>query len=206
MAGGNREDVRGSGHRWPSISCHDWLAGAPGAAKYSIWKISIQKYFDSKSCFNYSGGMTSARPRDLVTDSGLLFEAAAYTHRGISDDVERATGLPGAWLEVLLRLNRTPGGAVRVSDMASQVSFAPSSFSRLADRMEERGLLKRTADPANRRATLLRITDAGHEVLAEAEKVHDQSLQRRFAGLLTTGELDLLEIIARKLRDANMPR
>lgn len=78
---------------------------------------------------------------DVVTASGLLFEAASYTHRRISNDVEFATGLPGPWLEVLLRLHRTPAGTCWISDMAAQVSFPPSSFSRLADRMEGQGLL-----------------------------------------------------------------
>jgi DNA-binding MarR family transcriptional regulator len=149
--------------------------------------------------------VTGHQERDLVTATGLLFEAAAYTHRGLSEDVERATGLPGTWLEVLLRLNRTPGGATRISDMAAQVSFPPSSFSRLADRMEADGVVERCPDPANRRATLLEITEAGRKRLAEAELVHDPSLRTRFADLLTDAELDMLEIVTRKLRDANRP-
>lgn len=150
--------------------------------------------------------VNSRRPRDLVTASGLLFEAAGYTQRSIADDVEYATGLPGPWLEVLLRLERTPGGAARISDVAAQVAFPPSSFSRLADKMEESGLVKRAPDPTHRRATLLHITPAGETVLAEARNVHEPSLQARFGNLLTDDELDALETISRKLRDANHPR
>jgi DNA-binding MarR family transcriptional regulator len=144
-------------------------------------------------------------PRDLVTASGLLFEAARYTQRRISDDVERATGLPGTWLEVLLTLGRTPGAASRISEVAEQVSFPPSSFSRLADRMEEQGLVERIPDPTHRRATLLRLTAAGEQRLAEAEQVYETALRARFADLLTDSQFDVLEVIAGKLRDANRP-
>lgn len=140
-----------------------------------------------------------------MTASGLLFEAAAYVHRGISEDVERVTGLPGTWMEVLLRLSRTPGGAVRINELAAQVSFAPSSFSRLADRMEEQGLVHRAPDPTHRRATLLHLTADGQKRLSEAVAVHEPSLHTRFAGLLTDDELNALESITRKLRDANDP-
>jgi DNA-binding MarR family transcriptional regulator len=143
--------------------------------------------------------------RDLVTASGLLFEAAMYTQRRVFDDVERVTGLPGIWLEILLRLQRTPGGAVRISEVAEQVSFAPSSLSRLADKMEEDGLVERIPDPSHRRATLLRLTADGEQRLDDAEQVRQAALQTRFADLLSDGELDMLEVIARKLRAANRP-
>jgi hypothetical protein len=74
--------------------------------------------------------MPSANQRDLFTTLGLLFEASATIQRGIEADIEGATGLPGPWFETLLRLERSDAQGVRVSDMANQVSFAPSSFSR----------------------------------------------------------------------------
>ena len=66
--------------------------------------------------------MPAKRSRDLTLTCGLLIEAASYLQRGLHDDVERATGLSGAWLEVLLRLHRTPGGALRINEIAEQVS------------------------------------------------------------------------------------
>ncbi len=67
--------------------------------------------------------MPAKRSRDLTTTCGLLFEAASYLQRGMHDDVERATGLSGAWLEVLVRLHRTPGGAMRINEIAAQVTL-----------------------------------------------------------------------------------
>jgi DNA-binding MarR family transcriptional regulator len=147
--------------------------------------------------------MPGKPPRDLTTAAGLLIEAANYLQRGMHADVEHATGLPGAWLEVLLRLHRTPGGAMRINEMASQVTLPASSFSRLADRMEEQGLVHRRPDPAHRRATLLGMTPSGQRRFAEAWRVLEPSQQARFGRLLTDQELDALETITRKIRDAN---
>ena len=149
--------------------------------------------------------MPAKRSRDLSTTCGLLIEAASYLQRGMHDDVERATGLSGAWLEVLLRLHRTPGGAMRINEIAAQVTLPASSFSRLADRMEDEGLVERHPDPRHRRATLLHVTSAGEQRFAEAWKVLEPSQQARLGKLLSGDELDILEKITRKIRDANRP-
>src|ERR1700694_1456582 len=125
--------------------------------------------------------MPAKRSRDLSTTCGLLIEAAGFLQRGMHDDVERATGLSGAWLEVLLRLHRTPGGAMRINEIAAQVTLPASSFSRLADRMEDEGLVERHPDPRHRRATLLHVTSAGEQRFAEAWKVLEPSQQSAWA-------------------------
>src|SRR3989442_9627758 len=143
--------------------------------------------------------MPAKRSRDLTTTCGLLIEAASYLQRGMHDDVERATGLSGAWLEVLLRLHRTPGGALRINEIAAQVTLPASSFSRLADRMEEEGLGERYPDPRHRRATLLHVTSAGGHSFAEAWEELWPSQQARFGKLPRGDELPLLDKINRKI-------
>ena len=150
-------------------------------------------------------GVPTRRSRDLVTAAGLLIEAANYLQRGIHADVERATRLPGPWLEVLLRLHRSPGRGMRINEIASQVTLPASSFSRLADRMEEAGLVARSPDPVHRRATLLRMTPAGEQRFADILKVFEPSMRARFGRLLSDQELDALEATTRRLRDANRP-
>src|SRR5260370_24018027 len=147
--------------------------------------------------------MPAQRSRDLSTTCGLLIEAGSYLQRGLHDDVERATGLSGAWLEVLLRLHRTPGGALRINEVAAQVTLPPSSFSRLADRLEEEGLVERHPDPSHRRATLLHVTSTGEQRFAEAWKVLEPRQQARLGKLLSEDDVDMLEQHTRKIRRAN---
>jgi DNA-binding MarR family transcriptional regulator len=94
---------------------------------------------------------------------------------------------------------------MRINEIAAQVTLPASSFSRLADRMEDEGLVERHPDPRHRRATLLHMTSAGEQRFAEAWKVLEPSQQARVGKLLSGDELDMLEKITRKVRDANRP-
>ncbi|MDE3082009.1 MAG: winged helix-turn-helix transcriptional regulator [Acidobacteriota bacterium] len=147
--------------------------------------------------------MTERTPEDLVTALGLLFEASSYLRRNVSADLERDAGLDGTWFEVLTRLDRTPGHEMRMNAMAAQVSFPPSSFSRLIDKMEAAGVIERCVDPSSRRATLIRPTPGARELLARANAAHARSAETHFAGLLSAKEVADLMRITRKLRDAN---
>jgi excisionase family DNA binding protein len=69
--------------------------------------------------------------------------------------------------------------------------------------MEEEGLVERHPDPAHRRATLLHVTPAGQHRFAEAWTILEPSQQARLGALLDDDELDILEKITRKVRDAN---
>ena len=147
--------------------------------------------------------MSSTTHEELITTVGLVFEAANNLRRGVTGDLERETGLPGSWFETLLRLRATQDRPRRMSDLAAEISFTPSSFTRLVDAMEEAGLVERTTDPTNRRATLLRLTPAGGQRLDEAMKVHEPIAIRRLADHLSADDIATLDRIARVIRDAN---
>ena len=57
--------------------------------------------------------------------------------------------------------------ATRVSDLADALRIAPRSATEVADGLEARGLVERAPDPADRRAVLLRLTDAGRAIRDE---------------------------------------
>ena len=74
----------------------------------------------------------------------------------------------GEWA-VLDQLVRSPGGApLTPSQLAEAAHVAPSSMTHRLDRMVKRGLLDRAADPDNRTRVLVRLTDAGYGLYAQA--------------------------------------
>ena len=95
-----------------------------------------------------------------------------------------AEGLPLAWYEVLLALDRAPEGALRLQQLMSTVLMTKSGVSRLVDRMEEAGLVARTGCPSDRRGAYAVITDAGREKLRRAAPVHARGIDRYLAGVL----------------------
>ncbi len=74
----------------------------------------------------------------------------------------------------LLVISRTPD--CRVNDLAAALSITVGGVSQAVDRIEARGLLVRVPNPANRRSSLLRMTDAGREALEAASGVFDEEL------------------------------
>jgi DNA-binding MarR family transcriptional regulator len=58
-------------------------------------------------------------------------------------------------------------GPVTVARLAEHVGIDRSGTSRYADRLQEAGLLKRTTDPLDRRATLLSLTPKGTRVIGK---------------------------------------
>lgn len=137
-----------------------------------------------------------------VTLWGLMLEVYAELSRRLEDDLIRATGLNMTWVEVLIRLARTPGQRLRLTQLGDMVSFTSGGISKLVDRMERAGLLARHVDPSDRRATVVSITPSGQVAIRDALEVHVPSLRRHFVGALTPAQADELENVLRTLRAA----
>jgi DNA-binding MarR family transcriptional regulator len=79
----------------------------------------------------------------------------------VLEEIEKRVGLPT--LRALQSLERL--GPSLVTELGEDLDLAPSSASRLSDRLAEAGLITRSIPPHNRRATLLELTAAGRSVL-----------------------------------------
>ena len=93
-----------------------------------------------------------------VSPVGALIKA----HHAISsrlDDLLEPHGLSVAKLGVLRQLSRGP---LALGALAQRQSCVRSNITQLVDRMEAEGLVRRVADPDDRRVTLAEITEAGH--------------------------------------------
>ncbi|HXZ99543.1 MAG TPA: MarR family winged helix-turn-helix transcriptional regulator [Candidatus Binatia bacterium] len=95
-----------------------------------------------------------------------------------------AEGLPLAWYEVLLVLDRAPRGAVRLQQLMGAVLMTKSGVTRLVDRMEQAGLVSRAGCPSDRRGAYAVITDLGRDKLRRASPVHADGIQRHLASVL----------------------
>ncbi|MDR7280088.1 MarR family winged helix-turn-helix transcriptional regulator [Catenuloplanes atrovinosus] len=107
--------------------------------------------------------------------------------------------------EVLMRLARSPGRQLRMTDLASQTSLSTSGVTRVVDRMERSGLLTRSACPTDRRSSYAVITDAGLARLDETLPGHLALIDEFFTGLLDADRLGDLLSTLRVIRDAANP-
>jgi DNA-binding MarR family transcriptional regulator len=113
----------------------------------------------------------------------------------------------GEWT-VLEQLARSPGDApLTPSQLAEAANVAPSSMTHRLDRMVERGLIARSADPENRVRVRVRLTDAGYGLYAQAVREADVVEADLLAGLTPKQVQTLAELLERViagLDDANL--
>lgn len=81
--------------------------------------------------------------------------------------------------------------------IADRLRVAPSRMVAAVDSLEERGLLERRQNPADRRARALYLTEAGRELLRRAFVVADQHEQRLTSDLSDEERRQLLDLLSR---------
>jgi DNA-binding MarR family transcriptional regulator len=127
--------------------------------------------------------------------------ALVRTHARLWDQVEaqmRADhGLTMPRYDVLIHLDMA-GGRLGLSDLASTIVLSPSGLSKLLDRMEDSGLIRRIPDPRDARATFATLTPSGRSLVRKARKSHHAFLQRAFGDALDKRDVaDLTRIMDR---------
>jgi DNA-binding MarR family transcriptional regulator len=78
------------------------------------------------------------------------------------------TRLPLPWAQARLLSTIEDRGEARISDLAGLDNCSQPTMTTQVRRLEDAGLVTRTADPGDARAVLIRITDDGVRVLAQA--------------------------------------
>ncbi|MBF6340361.1 MarR family transcriptional regulator [Nocardia abscessus] len=139
-----------------------------------------------------------------LTTMGLLFEAYGGVVAKL-EPVWKAHGLSGLDLNALMRLSRSPGRRLRMSELAVQTALSTSGVTRLVDRLARAGLVERELDTADRRSAYAVLTEAGAARLAQVLPDYLAAVDRWFVGLLTPAQLAALSEALRVVRDTANP-
>ena len=102
--------------------------------------------------------------------------------------------------DVLYTLSKCDS-AQRISDLGDHVLLSQPALSRLVDRLVDRGLLSRCADPADARAVRVSLTDQGRDVQRSIGRTHARDVQAAM-GALTEDELITLAAVTAKLANS----
>lgn len=143
---------------------------------------------------------------DRLTLVGLLVESYKGLTATLERRLERDFGLSLQWFEVLLRLSRSPGNRLRMSDLAAQTGLTPSGLTRAVDRLSEAGLVERVACPEDRRVAYAALTPAGLDKVRAAVRPHLDDIDELVHAALTPAERDELARLLRKVRDHVNPQ
>ena len=93
----------------------------------------------------------------------------------------------------------------RLSELGRHVMLSQPALSRLVDRLVERGLVGRCADPSDARAAHLSLTAAGRDLQRSVGRAHGASVREAMTAALSDEELALLESLSRRIADTQEP-
>lgn len=139
-----------------------------------------------------------------LTTASLFFEAHDGLLAKLAPSLAKA-GLSFLDFNALMRLSRSPGGRLRMTDLASQTLLSTSGVTRVVDRLQRAGLVLRESSPDDRRSTYAVLTPEGEGRLREALADHLEGIERWFTGLYAPRRLRELTADLRTLRDAVHP-
>jgi DNA-binding MarR family transcriptional regulator len=123
---------------------------------------------------------------------GGFLRAHAVLVRRLDAELRATHNLPLSSFDVLFQLALAPGGRLRLSELADRVVITQSGISRLVDRLEREGLVRRETDPEDRRSYHAVLTSEGEARLCRAQPTHVAGVRRYFLGHFPSAELATL--------------
>lgn len=138
----------------------------------------------------YAPLVASAR---LSDQEMRAWQALLHAHhqvvRELDGELREKHDLSMASYDVLLRLVRAPGRALRMTDLAERVMLSPSGLTRLIDRLVAKGLVERRTDREDGRVALARLTETGRKELRAAARTHLRGIREHYTGRLSDRQL-----------------
>jgi DNA-binding MarR family transcriptional regulator len=140
-------------------------------------------------------------PGHLAAWRALLETHAAVTEL-LARELTAERGLPLKAYDVLLNLAEAPDGRLRMQELSASVLLSKSGLSRVVDRMEEGGLVRREQSEDDRRGWFAVLTDRGRSTLRRAAPVHLRGIQEHFARHLDDEEARVLAAVLARVSAA----
>jgi DNA-binding MarR family transcriptional regulator len=154
--------------------------------------------------------VTASTSTHLLTDRELrawraFLRAHAQITRALEADLlaEHQLSLPE--YDVLVSLVEAPDRRLRMTDLATRVLISRSGLTRLVDRMERSGLVRRVSCPSDARGTFAELTDDGYTRLRQSAGTHLRGVRDYVTGQLQGDELDTLFALMSRIGGAEPP-
>ncbi|UUZ90183.1 MarR family winged helix-turn-helix transcriptional regulator [Paenibacillus sp. P25] len=134
---------------------------------------------------------------DKVTDQELtawryFIKAHSKIIENIEHDLSQHKRVPLTTYDVLIALYEAPDRKLRFGELNGKVVLSKSGLTRLVDRLEREGLIRRERSEEDRRGAYAALTELGEQELRKAWPIYARGIKRYFATPL--GESDLQAI------------
>ncbi|POH70741.1 MarR family transcriptional regulator [Cryobacterium zongtaii] len=130
----------------------------------------------------------------------LRFVAVVELVPGLLDSqLQRDSDLSHFEYYVLAMLSEAPDHTLRMTGLSSMTNSSLPRLSHVVRRLEDRGLVKRTPCPSDRRATNASLTEEGWAVVQAAAPAHVRTVRENVIDPLTDEQVAQLDAISNQL-------
>ena len=140
---------------------------------------------------SHEGQSLSSPSSERLRAWRLFFESALALVDVLDGELERDAGLPLRSYDVLVHLEETPDG-LRMNELAERILYSKSGFTRVVDRLEEAGLVRRVRPKNDRRSIFVVLTDEGRNAMEHARRHHRHAIDQHFSRHLSDTDIKAL--------------
>jgi DNA-binding MarR family transcriptional regulator len=133
-----------------------------------------------------------------------FLRAHALLMRRLESDLLVEQKLPLAMYDVLVQLVEAPDRRLRMSELAERVLLSRSGLTRLVDRLEREGLVRREACEDDARGLFTVITPDGVDRLRAASPTHLRGIAQHAVGRLADDEAAQLSALLGRMLDETL--
>jgi DNA-binding MarR family transcriptional regulator len=105
-----------------------------------------------------------------------------------------ATTLPR--FDLMAQLERHPEG-LKMNELSRMLMVTGGNITAIVDQLGKEGLVERLAEPADRRASRIRLTRSGDKTFAEMARAHEDWVVELLSGLTRREQDELLKLLAK---------
>ncbi|TQS42675.1 MarR family winged helix-turn-helix transcriptional regulator [Cryptosporangium phraense] len=147
--------------------------------------------------------MTSPERLD-PTELGAFFalmEVSSLLQHAVDQQLRTDGGLTNVQFKVLMALRETPGGQLRMTDLADSLVVSRSGLTYQAGLLENAGLVVRAPSPEDERSTTVSLTAEGRERIETVLSGHVAVVRRLLIDPLSRAEVSALGDALTRVRD-----
>jgi DNA-binding MarR family transcriptional regulator len=140
-----------------------------------------------------------------VTAWTRLIRAQQVLLERVEADLTAAQLPPLGWYDVLLELQREKSGRLRQFELCERVLLSKYNLSRLLDRLEEAGFVKRRPCKEDRRGAIVAISASGRALQKKMWPVYRGAIEHYFAKHLSQEDAEYFgQLLARLITAARL--
>jgi DNA-binding MarR family transcriptional regulator len=145
----------------------------------------------------------SRQPLDELEMSAWhsMLRAYASVLRRLESELATEQGLSLPSYEVLVALSEAPERSLRMTELSSAALLSPSGVTRLVDKLQREGMVRRRRCAADARVIYCELTEAGLARLVQAYPTHLRGVRQHLVDKLSREDLQGIVTSMGKLED-----